>query len=179
MVRRRTTKTLSPLTAGDRILREQLAALLEGSEAHADAPPILRAFPAALRGLKPHGAPHSAWQLLEHMRIAQWDILEYCRNPDHKSPKWSEGYWPATEAPPSPHAWDRSCKEFLSDRSAMKRLVARPGADLFAKIPHGGGQTLLREALLVVDHNAYHLGQLVLVRRMLGVWPADDKSSSS
>ena len=133
--------------------------------------PFRQRFAASSRTV----CPHTAWQLLEHMRIAQWDILEFCRNPKHNSPKWPEGYWPATEAPPSPRAWDRSCKEFLNGRSAMKRLVTRPTADLFAKIPHGSRQTLLREALLVVDHNAYHLGQLLLVRRMLGAWPAGGK----
>jgi len=157
------------------MLREQLASSLEGSEAHADAPAVLRAFPTNLRGVKPHGAPHTAWRLLEHMRIAQWDILEFCRNPKHKSPIWPEGYWPETEAPPSPRAWDRSCKEFLSGRSAMKGLVTQPGADLFAKISDGNNQTLLREALPVVDHNAYHLGQLLLVRQMLGAWPVGEK----
>ena len=175
MARRRKTTEMPTRAESDRPLREQLAAVLEGSQAHADAPTVLRAFPAALRGVKPHGCPHTAWQLLEHMRIAQWDILEFCRNPKHNSPKWPEGYWPATEAPPSPRAWDRSCKEFLNGRSAMKRLVTRPTADLFAKLPHGSRQTLLREALLVVDHNAYHLGQLLLVRRMLGAWPAGGK----
>jgi hypothetical protein len=151
--------------------RRQLAAYLGGSQAHAEADSVLHNFPLALRGIRPFGAPHTAWQLLEHMRIAQWDILEFSANSRHVSPEWPAGYWPATEAPPSAAAWDRSCKELLRGLAAMNRLAKKPSANLFARIPHGEGQTLFREALLVLDHNAYHLGQLVLVRRILGAWP--------
>ncbi len=104
------------------------------------------------------------------MRIAQWDILQFCIDPGHVSPKWPEGYWPEGDAPPDPGAWDRTIAGFLADRQAMLDLVTNPETDLFARLPHGDGQTVLREALLVADHNAYHLGQLVAVRRLLGVW---------
>ena len=124
----------------------------------------------ALRGKKPRGAPHTAWQLLEHMRIAQWDILEFSRNPRHASPKWPDGYWPETAAPPDEAAWDKSIKRFRADLKAMQKLVADPANDLFAPFAHGDGQTLMREVLLVADHNAYHIGQLVLLRRLLAAW---------
>ena len=105
------------------------------------------------------------------MRIAQWDILEFSRDAKHTSPSWPKGYWPITDAPPSPEAWDRSVAAFRADRKAMEQLVANAKTDLYSKIPHGEGQTILREALLVADHNAYHLGQIVLLRRLLGAWP--------
>jgi hypothetical protein len=127
-------------------------------------------WPAQLRGKKPKGLPHTAWELLEHMRIAQWDILEFSRNPKHVSPEWPAGYWPAQDAPPSLAAWNRSVGTFQADLKAMMSLVRSPRRDLFAKIPHGEGQTILREALLVADHNAYHLGELVYLRRALGAW---------
>jgi hypothetical protein len=123
-----------------------------------------------LRGRKPRAAQHTAWQLLEHLRIAQWDILEFSRKPKHVSPAWPDGYWPATPAPPDEAAWDKSVRRFRADLKAMQKLVANPASDLFAPLPHGDGQTLLREALLLADHNAYHVGQLVLLRRLLGAW---------
>jgi hypothetical protein len=104
------------------------------------------------------------------MRIAVWDILEFSRDSKHVSPEWPEGYWPKTDAPPSVAAWNRSVKAFRRDMAAMEALIRKPSIDLFARIPHGTGQTILREALVVADHNAYHLGQLVLVRRGLGCW---------
>lgn len=124
-------------------------------------------FPAQLRGLKPPGSPHSAWQLVEHLRIAQEDILEFSRNPKHVSPKWPDAYWPETSSPPDEKAWDQSVQRFQTDLQAMKRLVEDEANDLFARIPHGEGQTLLREVLVLADHNAYHIGQMVLVRRIL------------
>jgi hypothetical protein len=124
-------------------------------------------FPVALRGVKPKGAPHSAWQLLEHMRLAQEDILDFSRNPAYREKKFPDDYWPATASPPDDKAWDRSVKQFESDLAEMQALVADTKHDLLAKIPHGQGQTLLREALLVADHNAYHLGQLMFLRKML------------
>jgi DinB superfamily len=148
-------------------LRQQLVDLLTKAEAHVDLEGVLKDFPRELRGKKPAGAPHTAWQLLEHIRLAQWDILEFSRNAKHKSPRWPDEYWPAAEAPPDNKAWDKSVQQTLADLKAMCALAADPGRDLFAKIPHGDGQTLLREALLVADHNAYHLGQLVMVRRIL------------
>jgi hypothetical protein len=128
-------------------------------------------LPAELRGRKPAGVPHTPWRLLEHMRIAQWDILEFSRNPRHVSPKFPDGYWPEGDAPPDEAAWDRSVAAFRADLKAMQELVADPATDLFAPLAHGEGQTVLREALLVADHNAYHLGQMVVVRRALGAWP--------
>jgi hypothetical protein len=148
-------------------LRQHLVDLLSKAEAHVDLESVLKDFPRELRGKKPEGAPHTAWQLLEHIRLAQWDILEFSRNARHKSPKWPDEYWPATEAPPDNKAWDKSVAQTLAGLKEMCALVADPGRDLFAQIPHGDGQTLLREALLVADHNAYHLGQLVMVRRTL------------
>lgn len=148
-------------------LREHIVNLLIKGEAHVDVSSELRDFPRKLRGSKPEGAPHTPWQLLEHMRIAQWDILQFSVDAKHVSPKWPEGYWPETEEPPSDKAWDKSVKDFLTDLDKVCKLVRDPKRDLFAKIPHGTGQTLLREALLVADHNAYHLGQMVMVRKIL------------
>lgn len=125
-------------------------------------------WPVGLRGMRPVGAPHSPWQLVEHMRIAQWDILEFSRREDHVSPEFPDGYWPASETPPDADAWDRSIEAFEADNKAMQDLVADPKTDLLARIPWSDGATILREALLVADHNAYHLGQLVLIRRLLG-----------
>ncbi len=154
----------------DKALREQLAKLLDGGEAHAGWRDVLADMPENLRGVKLEGAPHTAWQLLEHMRIAQWDILEFSRDAKHVSPQFPEGYWPPTPAPPSAEAWEKSAKAFGRDLAEMKKLVSDSKTNLFERIAHGDGQTILREALLAADHNAYHLGQLVLVRKMLGVW---------
>lgn len=148
-------------------LRQHLVNLLTKAEAHLDASGELKGFPATLRGRKPDGAPHTPWQLLEHLRIAQWDILQFSVDAKHVSPKWPEGYWPETEAPASEKAWQQSVRQFLDDLNAICKLVNNPQSDLFARIPHGTGQTLLREALLVADHNAYHLGQIVMIRRIL------------
>jgi len=151
-------------------LRKHLLYLLGGGGAHVDFDSAIAGWPAKLRGSKPKGLPHTAWQLLEHMRIAQWDILEFSRNSKHVSPKWPVGYWPATDAPPSPGAWNQSVSTFQADLKAMMSLVRSPRRDLFVRIAHGEGQTILREALLVADHNAYHLGELVYLRRTLGAW---------
>jgi hypothetical protein len=151
-------------------LRKHVLELLKGRGAHADFDSAVSGFPVEKAVEKPSGAPYSAWQLLEHMRIAQRDILEFSRNPKHVSPEWPEGYWPTKEAPPTKAAWSNSVRAFRSDLRAMQKLVANPASDLFARIPHGDGQTLLREALLVADHNSYHLGQLVMLRRLLGAW---------
>src|SRR5213593_1814069 len=148
-------------------VREQVLALLNGGNAHVTFDHVIKDFPAKLRGVKPEGAPHTAWQLLEHMRIAQRDILEFSRNPKYASPEWPGGYWPRTETPPNAATWSASIKAFNKDLNEMQALVTNPKTDLFARIPWGDGQTILREALLVADHNAYHLGQLVDVRRLL------------
>lgn len=155
----------------DKALREHLLYLLQDGGAHAKFDDVIKDIPPKLRGQKPSGFPHSPWMLLEHMRIAQWDILEFSRNAKHNSPEWPVGYWPKSEGPPNGGAWDASVKSFRADLKAMQDLVANPKTDLFARIPWGDGQTILREALLIADHNAYHLGQLVDGRRLLGVWP--------
>ena len=162
-----------PENANISALRKQLVETLRSSHAHADFAQSVKDFPAEARGKRPEGGPHSPWELLEHMRIAQWDILEFSRNGKHESPKWPEGYWPRSPEPPDGKAWDRSVQQFRQDTDTFCKLIEDESNDLFAKIPHGDGQTLLREALLAADHNAYHLGQLVLARRMLGAWKAE------
>ncbi len=154
----------------DKALREHLVKLLKGGDAHADFDAVVKDFPAKARGQKPEGAAHSPWEVLEHLRIAQWDILEFSRNPKHVSPEFPAGYWPAGAAPPDAKAWDKSVSAFRADLEAMAKLVSAETTDLFARIPHGEGQTVLREALVLADHNAYHLGELVLLRRTLGAW---------
>jgi hypothetical protein len=151
-------------------LRQHLLDLLGGGRAHAKFEDVVKDLPAKLRGAKPAKFPHSAWMLLEHMRLGQWDILEFSRNSKHVSPDWPSGYWPETEAPPNAAAWNKSIQRFRRDLKALEKLVANPKTDLFERIPWGDGQTILREALLVADHNAYHLAQLVDVQRMIGAW---------
>ena len=151
-------------------LRKHLVDVLSGHGAHIDWKGTFAGVPPKMRGVRPRGLPYSLWELLEHMRIAQWDILEFSRDAKHASPEWPAGYWPATQAPPTASAWDKSLKSFEKDLAAMKKLVSNPKTDIFAKIPHGTGQTILREAILVADHNSYHLGQALSVRRILGIW---------
>jgi DinB superfamily len=151
-------------------LREHVLYLLKDGGAHAGFDAATKGLPVALRGKTPKGAEHSPWEILEHLRIAQHDILEFSRNPKHVSPDWPAGYWPKAPAPPNSTAWSKSVKACQADLNAMCDLVADPSTDLYARIPHGDGQTILREALLIADHNAYHLGQLILVRRLLGAW---------
>lgn len=151
-------------------LRQHLLELLKGGHAHATFDDAIKNLPPKLRGAKPENFPHSPWMLVEHIRIAQWDILEFSRNAKHKSPKWPEGYWPKTAEPPSTEAWNESIEQVTRDAKAMADLVKDPETDLFAKIPAGDGQTILREALLVADHNAYHVAQIVDVRRLLKDW---------
>lgn len=148
-------------------LRQQLVNAINGHESHIDFDSAMEDFPADMRGRKPPGAPHSAWQLLEHMRIAQRDILEFCRNPNHKSPNWPDEYWPKTAAPPDLEAWNRSIREFQKDSNEMDTLIQNAAQDLFKSFEHGNGQTLLREALLVATHNSYHLGQIMFLKKML------------
>jgi hypothetical protein len=155
----------------EEVVREQLAYLLKGGGAHVHFMDALDDFPARKRGAYVKGLPHTGWQLLEHARIAQWDILEFSRNPKHVSPDFPGGYWPKTPVPPTEEAWEKSVKSFESDLAEMVKLVKNPKTDLFSEIPHGSGQTILREALVLADHNAYHLGQLVDLRRAIGAWP--------
>ena len=155
----------------EKVLRDYLRRFLDWHEAHADFKAAFKNFPTKDRGKRPPGLPYSAWELLEHMRIATRDILEFSRDAKHKSPDWPSGYWPKKPAPPSPAAWDKSVKALGKHLQEMGELVTDPKTDLLAPIPHGSGQTILREALLIADHNAYHLGQFILVRRLLGCWP--------
>lgn len=153
------------------VLRTQLIDRLDDSGAHASFAQIVAGWPASLRGIKPEAAAHTPWQVLEHMRIAQWDILEFSRNPKHVSPEFPDGYWPQTSAPPGASAWENSIRGFNDDLDQMKDLLRDPGSDLFQPIPHGTGQTLLREAIVLAAHNSYHLGELMLLRRLLSVPP--------
>jgi len=164
-------KTAAPPRNSHRDLRGQLVYLLKGGGAHVHFMDALDGFPAGKYGTFANGLPHTGWQLLEHVRLAQWDILEFSRNPKHVSPDFPGGYWPKTPMPPNDRAWGESVAAFQRDLQDMVRLVQNARTDLFARIAHGQGQTILREALLLADHNAYHLGQLVDLRRALGAWP--------
>ena len=155
----------------DQSLRKHLVALLRGGEAHIQFADALTDFPSDKRGAFAAGLPHTGWQLLEHARIAQWDILEFSRNSKHVSPDFPEGYWPKTPGPPDGAAWNKSLKRFQRDLQAMVALISNVRVDLHAPLPWGDGQTLLRETLVLADHNAYHLGQLVDLRRALKIWP--------
>ncbi|MGA8597545.1 MAG: DinB family protein [Bryobacteraceae bacterium] len=154
----------------DKVLREHLINLLKGEGAHVDFEGAIKDMPASLQGKRPNGAEHSPWEVLEHMRIAQWDILEFTRNAKHVSPEFPSGYWPSAQTPPNANAWAKSAEAFRADLAAVVELVENKSTDLAAPIPHGDGKTILREVLLVADHNAYHLGELVLLRRLLGAW---------
>jgi len=153
-------------------LRTHLSRLLEWHDAHVDFDAAVKNVPPALRGRVPEGTPHSPWQLVEHIRIAQHDILDFCVNPRYEEMKWPDDYWPPSPEPPSANAWNESLAAYRQDRETLRTLVQNPETDLSAKIPHGQGQTFLREVLLVADHTAYHVGQLVTVRQQLGIWPA-------
>lgn len=150
--------------------REQLRRLLDWEDAHVGFDTAVAGIPVKLRGRQPEGAPYSAWQLLEHLRITQHDILEFCRNPRYKELNWPEDYWPSSESPPSAAAWDTSIRQFRKDRKALQQLAMNEHVDLTSRIPHGSGQTYLRELVLVADHTAYHVGELVVLRRLLGIW---------
>ena len=156
----------------DPILRDHLMKLLSWRSAHVGFDEAIDSIPPEMRGQQHEDLPFSPWQLLEHLRIAQLDILDFCLNPDYTMGTWPDDYWPDTAAPPTSDAWDASIAQFRADRKAMQDLVANPDTDLFTPIPHGDGQTILREAVLLADHNAYHIGQLVAVRRLLGIWPS-------
>jgi hypothetical protein len=167
--KKRIPTTLRPSHPGDKALRDHLLYLLKGGGAHISFDDAMRNWPVQLAGAKVAKFPHSAWMLLEHMRLAQWDILEFSRNSKHVSPPWPAGYWPASEVPPNEKAWTASIAAFKKDLRTMERLVADPRVDLYARIPWGDGQTILREALLVADHNSYHLGQLMMLRKSIGI----------
>ncbi|HBE68708.1 MAG TPA: ABC transporter [Planctomycetaceae bacterium] len=151
-------------------VRDHVLYVLKGGGAHLGFEQAIADVPVEMRGANAPGVGHTLWRLLEHLRICQWDILEFSRDPNHISPEFPDGLWPAEDAPPIASAWEHSIASFLDDRQAMIDLVASSTTDLFAEIPHGDGQTILREALLVADHNAYHIGQIVFLRRCLGIW---------
>jgi DinB superfamily len=156
--------------AGTTPLRKQLIKLLSWEDAHVGFDAAVADLPAQLRSTAPAGLPYSPWQLVEHLRITQHDILDFCRNPAYQEMSWPKDYWPPDASPPSPAAWDASIEQFRQDRSALEALAGDPAIDLEARIPHGTGQTYLRELLLVADHTAYHIGELIVVRRLLGAW---------
>jgi hypothetical protein len=149
-------------------LRSLLMRLLDWEDAHVGFDAVIDGIPPKLRAMQPPGLPYSAWQLLEHLRLTQRDILDFCRDPDYMEPRSMAEYWPPSAAPFTPDAWDESVAAFRDDREAMKRIAQ--GFDLFAAVPRGTGQTYLREVVLLADHNAYTLGQLVVLRRLLGIW---------
>ena len=148
-------------------LRDHLLSLLNGGNAHISFEDFVDGFPLAKCSQRIKALPYTAWQVLEHMRIAQRDILEFCRNGNHVSPKWPEGYWPAPDDTGDPTLWRETAVKFRGDLRQMGELVSNPATDLFARIPHGSGQTVLRETLPVADHNSYHLGALVVIGRTL------------
>ena len=158
------------MTTPSAALRAQLRRILAWQDAHVGFEKSVEGLSPKLRGVRVVGFPHSAWELLEHMRITQHDILDFCRNPGYTEMTWPDDYWPKSAEPPAERAWDDSIAAFRDDRAALEALAADESIDLFATIPHGDGQTYLRELLLVADHNAYHLGQLVMVRQQLGAW---------
>jgi hypothetical protein len=155
----------------DRALREHVLALLDGHQAHMTFDDAVDDFPMNLINTRPPNVPYTPWHLLEHLRITQWDILEYTRDPKHVSPQWPEGYWPARDAQADEAKWNETIRQFRADLDAMKAIVADPNTDLFTPIPHGyGGHTVLREALLIADHNAYHIGELGILRQVMNAW---------
>jgi hypothetical protein len=156
----------------DNALRQQIARTLDWEDAHASFDSAVNGLPAGLRGKVPQGLPYSAWQLVEHIRITQADILEFCVAATYKEKEWPKQYWPASAEPPSAKAWEESIAAFRRDRSALAKVATDPKIDLTARVPNGTGQTYLREILLTADHSAYHVGELLVVRRLLNAWPA-------
>ena len=152
-------------------IRELLARALKWEDAHGSFESATKGVPRKLRGVVPKGLAWSCWQLVEHLRLTQQDILEFCLDPAYQERKWPDDYWPAGPAPQSPKAWDASIAGFQKDREQLIRLTLDLSIDLFTPIPHGAGQTILRELVLILDHNSYHVGQLIAVRRLFGIWP--------
>jgi hypothetical protein len=156
----------------DRVLREQLLALLRGGNAHDGLSQVVAEFPMEHINRKPLNVDYSFWQLLEHMRITQWDIVEFVRNPQHISPNWPQGYWPSQDETVDEARWQQTIQAFRADLDAVQTLASDPAVDLLAEIPHAPGYTILREALLVADHNAYHIGEFGILRQVTGTWPS-------
>jgi hypothetical protein len=151
-------------------VRKQLISLLTDSNAHQSFDDAVKDLPAELRGVKPDNLPYSIWQLVDHIRIVQWDILEFSRDPSHQSPPWPAGYWSKEIAPPDEGAWQQALDQIRQDRDAFIALLNDPKQDLYGPFAHGNGQNLLREAILIGDHNAYHIGEIIIVRRLLNAW---------
>jgi hypothetical protein len=154
----------------DTILRAEIRKLLQGGNAHMTFDEAIAHFPRAQMNTRPPNVPYTPWHLLEHLRITQWDILEFIRNPHHLSPPWPAGYWPAQDAQAEDTAWEQTIAAFRADLSALQQLAADPSVDLYAPIPHGNGQTVLRELLLAADHNAYHIGEFAILRQVMQTW---------
>ena len=159
--------------SADTVMREQLLALLRGGNAHLGFEQAVADFPLEHINTKPPHVPYTFWQLLEHIRIAQWDILEFVRNPDHVSPAWPAGYWPAPQEQVDAPRWQKTLADFRADLQALETLVMDPQTDFFAPLPHAPGYTIFREVLLVADHNAYHIGELAILRQIVNAWPAN------
>ena len=149
-------------------VRQHISNLLTKAEAHVDLESSLKDFPAELRGRKPEGGPHTPWQLLEHIRIAQWDMMRFCKDVDHKSPKWPDEFWPKETAPEDDDAWNGALKQIDDDLDEIIELLEH--SDIYQPLEHGDGQSILREALQIADHNAYHIGEIIMIRRLLGDW---------
>lgn len=154
----------------DKVVREQLLALLRGGNAHLGFERAIADFPVEHINAKPPNVPYSPWHLIEHIRIAQWDILEFIRNPDHVSPSWPEGYWPSQDEQADAARWQKTIDDFRTDLKALQDLVADPNSDLYAPIPHAQGYTIFREILVVADHNAYHIGEFAILRQVMETW---------
>ena len=150
--------------------RQLLQKVLAWEDAHVGFDRAVADVPPNLRGKQPQGLPYSLWQLIDHLRLAQHDILDFCRNANYREMKWPDDYWPPSPEPPSAEAWEKSVAGYKADRKTLEQIAADTKLDLAARIPHGSGQTYMRELLLVADHNAYHVGQIILVRRLLGCW---------
>lgn len=163
-------QTNQSVSAINDTVRKQLIELLTSNNAHQSFDDAIRDLPADLRGVRPDHIPYSIWQLVEHIRIAQWDILEFSRDSSHQSPSWPSGYWPKEEIPAHEQDWENTLHQIRQDREAFIALLSNPEQDLYAPFPHGDGQNLLREALLIADHTAYHVGEIIIIRRLLGAW---------
>jgi len=154
----------------DQVLRDQLIEMLTGEHAHVNFDNAIKGIPEKLIGVRPDKIPYSIWQITEHIRITQWDILEFSRKEQHISPKWPQGYWPKNEAPQDISEWKESLRLIKNNRDSLIEMIADHNNDLLRPFPYGQGQNLLREALLVIDHTSYHTGEIIVVRRLLGSW---------
>lgn len=151
--------------------REIVASALDWEQAHASLDAVLANFPSELRGRRPDGMAHSAWEVLDHIRATQHDLLEFCTNEHYEEPKWPEDYWPKSPAPKGDAEWTACIRAIHADGAELAKFTIETDLDLTGKIPHGTGQTYLRTVLVAIDHTAHHLGQIIDIRRLLGAWP--------